>query len=116
MAPVSGALCPGQDGLAGHPLAVRRQAKVAHEVDETRGQVQLAAKLAGGVVVRKGMVVVVEAFACKRPKQKKKKQPKVAMEAMRQSSRQNPEALCSHQGQKRQKTHTRVANRRLSGL
>lgn len=66
MAPVSGALRPGQDGLARHLLAVRRQAQVAHEVDETRGQVQLAAKLAAGIVVRKGMVVVVEAFACKR--------------------------------------------------
>lgn len=63
VAPVSSALCPGQDGLAGHPLAVRRQAQVAHEVDETRGQVQLAAKLTGCIVVRKRMVVVVESFA-----------------------------------------------------
>lgn len=53
VAPVSGALCPGQDHLAGHPLAVCRQAKVAHEVDETRGQVQLAAKLTGCIVIRK---------------------------------------------------------------
>lgn len=69
VAPVSGALRPGQDGLAGHPLAVRRQAQVAHEVDETRGQVQLAAKLAGCVVVRERMVVVVESFAYKDRKQ-----------------------------------------------
>lgn len=66
VAPVSGALRPGQDHLAGHPLAVRRQAEVAHEVDETRGQVQLAAKLAGCIVIRKWMMVVVESFACKR--------------------------------------------------
>lgn len=66
VAPVSGALHPGHDRLAGHPLAVRRQAKVAHEVDEARGQVQLAAKLTGCIVIRKWMVVVVESFACKR--------------------------------------------------
>lgn len=69
VAPVSSALCPGQDGLAGHPLAFRRQAQVAHEVDEARGQVQLAAELAGGVVVRKRVVVVVESFAWKKEQQ-----------------------------------------------
>lgn len=53
VAPVSGALCPSQDHLPGNPLAVRRQAQVAHEVDEASGQVQLAAKLAGGIVIRK---------------------------------------------------------------
>lgn len=69
VAPVSSALCPGQDDLAGHPLAVRRQAQVAHDVDEARGQVQLAAELAGRVVVRKRVVVVVEPFAWKKEQQ-----------------------------------------------
>lgn len=44
------------------PLAVLGQAQAAHEVDEAGGEVQLAAKLAGGVVVGEGVVVVVESF------------------------------------------------------
>lgn len=63
MASVSGALYPGQDHLAGHPLAVLGQAQEAHEVDEAGGEVQLAAVLAGGVVVRERMVVVVKSLA-----------------------------------------------------
>lgn len=85
VAPVPGALGPGQDHLAGHPLAVRRQANVAHEVDETRGQVQPAAELTGCVVVREGMVVVVESFACER-----KKNRTAPMEALNQKSTLGP--------------------------
>lgn len=66
VAPVSCALCTGQDRFAGHPFAVCRQAQVAHEVDETSGQVQLAAKLTGCIVIRKRMVVIVESLACKK--------------------------------------------------
>lgn len=65
VAPVSGALYSGHDRLVGHPLAVLRHAQVAHEVDEAGGEVQLAAELAGGVVVREGVVVVVESFTWK---------------------------------------------------
>lgn len=65
VAPVSGALYSGHDHLVGHPLAVLRQAQVAHEVDEAGGEVQLAAELAGGVVVREGVVIVVESFTWK---------------------------------------------------
>lgn len=70
MAAVPGALRPRQDHLAGHHLAVGRQAQVAHEVDEAGGQVQLAAELAGGVVVGEGMVVIVEALACRKSKER----------------------------------------------
>lgn len=62
MAAVSGALYPGHDGLVGHSLAVRGQAQQAHEVDETSGEVQLAAKLAGRIVIGERVVVVVESL------------------------------------------------------
>lgn len=62
VAPVARALYPRLHCLARDPLAVLGQAQAAHEVDEAGGKVQLAAKLAGGVVVGEGVVVVVESF------------------------------------------------------
>lgn len=62
MASVPCALYPRQDRLAGDPLAVLGQAQEAHEVDETGGEVKLAAELAGGVVVGERVVVVVESL------------------------------------------------------
>lgn len=49
----------------GHSLAVLGQAQEAHGVDETRGKVQLAAKLAGCIVKGERVVVVVESLTCK---------------------------------------------------
>lgn len=63
VASVSSALYPGQDHLTGHPLAVLGQAQEAHKVDEAGSEVQLAAVLTGGVVVRERMVVVVKSLA-----------------------------------------------------
>lgn len=51
VASVSSALHSGQDQLVGHSLAVLGQADQAHKVDETSGKVQLAAKLAGCIVI-----------------------------------------------------------------
>lgn len=62
VAPVARALYSGLHRLAGDPLAVLGQTQPAHEVDEAGGEVQLAAKLAGSVVVGEGVVVVVESF------------------------------------------------------
>lgn len=45
---------------------VRGQAQEAHEVDEGRGEIELDAELAGGVVEGERVMVVVEAFAWKR--------------------------------------------------
>lgn len=66
VAPVSSALHPGQDHLRGHFLAVLGQAQEAHEVDETSGKVQLAAKLTGRIVKGERVVVVVKSFSCKK--------------------------------------------------
>lgn len=63
VAPVSGALYPSQHQPVGRSLAVRGEAQEAHEVDETSGKVQLAAKLAGCIVIGERVVVVVESFA-----------------------------------------------------
>lgn len=59
---VSGALYPRLDNLTGHPLAILSQAQKAHEVDEAGGEVQLAAVLAGGIVVGESVVVVVKSL------------------------------------------------------
>lgn len=48
----------------GHSLAVFGQAQEAHEVDETSGKVQLAAKLAGSIVIGERVVVVVKSLTC----------------------------------------------------
>lgn len=64
VASVSRALYSGQDDLAGHAFAVLGEAQEAHEVDETSGKVQLAAKLAGCIVIGEGVVVVVESLTC----------------------------------------------------
>lgn len=64
VAAVSGTLHASQDHIAGHPLAVLGQTQEAHQVDETCGEVELAAKLAGGVVVGKGVVIVVKPLTC----------------------------------------------------
>lgn len=65
MASVSCALYSGLDRLAGHSLAILGQAQEAHEVDETSGKVQLAAKLAGCIVIWERVVIVVKSFTCK---------------------------------------------------
>lgn len=62
MASVSCALYSGLDRLAGHSLAILGQAQEAHEVDETSGKVQLAAKLAGCIVIWERVVIVVKSF------------------------------------------------------
>lgn len=62
---ISSALHPGQDQLVGRSLAVLGQAEEAHKVDETSGKVQLAAKLAGCIVIGERVVVVVKSFPCK---------------------------------------------------
>ena len=49
----------------GHSLAILGQAQEAHEVDETSGKVQLAAKLAGCIVIGKRVVVVMKSLTCK---------------------------------------------------
>ncbi len=72
VASVAGALYPGHDRLVWHSLAVLRQAQVAHEVDETRGKVQLAAKLAGCIVIGERVVVIVESLAWKVRKSKQR--------------------------------------------
>lgn len=60
---VSGALNPRHHHLFGHTLPLTRQAQKTHQVDEAGGQVDLPAVLAGGVVVWKRVVVIMEALA-----------------------------------------------------
>lgn len=64
VAGVAGALYPGQDHLVRRSLGVLGETQEAHQVDETGGEVQLAAELAGCVVVRERVVIVVESLAC----------------------------------------------------
>ena len=52
------------DDLLGHPLAVLGQTQEAHGVYEGSGEIELAAELAGGVVVGECVMVVVETFPC----------------------------------------------------
>lgn len=65
VASVSGALYSAHDDLTGHFLAVRCQAQKAHEVNETSSNVQLAAKLAGCIVIGEAVVIIVESLTCK---------------------------------------------------
>lgn len=65
VASISSALYPGQDHLTGDSLAVLGQAQEAHRVDETSGNVQLPAKLAGCIVIGECVMIVVKAFTCK---------------------------------------------------
>ncbi len=63
VAAVSGALSSSEYGLFGHTLGISGQTKITHEVNETGGQIEFVAELAGGVVEGKRVVVVMEAFA-----------------------------------------------------
>lgn len=63
VAAVAGPLHAAEDGVLGHPLAVPGQTQEAHEVYEGSGEVQLAAKLTGGVVKGECVMVVMEAFS-----------------------------------------------------
>lgn len=65
VAPVSSTLQSGHDKLMGHSLAVLGQTQETHEVDETSGKVQLAAKLAGCIVIGERVVVIVKSFTWK---------------------------------------------------
>lgn len=62
VAAVTSALYSGHDHLVGHSLAVLGQAQEAHEVDETSGKVQLAAKLTGCIIIGECVVVIVKSF------------------------------------------------------
>lgn len=62
MAPVPGALGTSHDELCGDTAAVFSQTQNTHEVNEAGSKVQLAAKLTGGIVIWKGVVVVMESF------------------------------------------------------
>lgn len=64
MASVTGALYPRHHHLSGHSLAVLSQTQDAHDVDETGGEVKLAAELAGRVVEGKRVVVIVKSLTC----------------------------------------------------
>lgn len=63
VAAVARPLHAGEDGILRHPLAVSGQTQEAHEVYEGSGEVQLAAKLTGGVVEGECVMVVVKAFS-----------------------------------------------------
>lgn len=65
MASISRALYSGQDYFMGHSLTVLCQAQEAHEVDETSGKVQLAAKLTCCIVIGKRVVIVVKSLTWK---------------------------------------------------
>lgn len=64
MASIASALYSAQDHLTGDFLAVPGQAQEAHEVDETSGNVQLPAKLAGCIVKGERVMIVVKSFTC----------------------------------------------------
>lgn len=70
MTAVSGALNPCHHHLFRHTLALTRQTQKKHEVNEAGGQVDLAAVLAGGVVVWKRVVVIMEALTLKKKQHK----------------------------------------------
>lgn len=64
VAGITRSLNTGRNNFLGNPLGVRGQADEAHEVYEGGGEVELAAKLTGGVVEGECVMVVVEAFSC----------------------------------------------------
>lgn len=65
VAAVARSLHAGGDRFFHHPPAVFGQAQEAHQVYEGGGEIELAAKLAGGVVEGERVVVVVKAFPWK---------------------------------------------------
>lgn len=65
VASISSALYPSQNHLMGDSLAVLGQAKEAHKVDETSGNVQLPAELAGCIIIGERVMIVVKPFTCK---------------------------------------------------
>lgn len=91
MAPVARTLSPGQHHIRGDSLAVLGQGQEAHEVDKTSGKVQLAAKLAGCVVIGERVVVVVKSFPCE--EEKKEMSDRKHTEA---SDREKPRPLPFH--------------------
>ena len=70
MAPISSSFNPGQDGVLGDFLPVICQTEGSHAVDEECGEVDVPAVLTGGVVIGKGVMVVVEALAWNKNKEK----------------------------------------------
>lgn len=60
---IPGAFHASSDHFFRHCLAVACQSKEAHQINEEGGKVQPPAMLAGGVIRRKDMVIVVEALA-----------------------------------------------------
>ena len=70
MASISSSFNPGQDGGLGHFLPVISQAEGSHAVDEERGEVDVPAVLTGRVVIGEGVVVVVEALAWNKTKER----------------------------------------------
>lgn len=69
MTSISSPLNPGQDCSLGYSLPIISQAQGSHAVNEECGEVEVPAVLAGGVVIGKGVVVVVEALTCKESKE-----------------------------------------------
>lgn len=64
VASISSTLYPSQDRLMWNFLAVLGQAQAAHKVDETSGNIQLPAELAGCIVIGESVMIVVKAFTC----------------------------------------------------
>lgn len=66
MASIPGAFGTGHDELRGGTTAVFSQTQNTHEVDEAGGKVQPAAEFTGGIVIWKGVVVVMKTFTWKK--------------------------------------------------
>lgn len=62
VAAITRSLNASNDQFLRNPLAVLGQAQEAHEVYKGSGEIELAAKLTGGVVKGECVMVVVEAF------------------------------------------------------
>lgn len=65
-AAISRSLNASSDQVFGNLFSVSGQTEEAHKVDEGSGEVDLAAKLACGVVKGKCVMVVVEALPCEK--------------------------------------------------
>jgi len=62
VAAITGALSTGYDGLVSYPLAFLRQAKEAHKIDKSFGQVQPTAKLTCSIIMGECVMIVVKSF------------------------------------------------------
>ena len=67
---LSSSFHPGQDGSLGYFLPVISQTDGSHAINEECGKVDVPAVLAGRVVIRKGVVVVVEALTWNKSREK----------------------------------------------